>query len=118
MVSGNSVVWNKTNERHGLFRGFESCDVTHHSTPSACRKHTESRYGPKQGCPWVTLGSLCQELQHLSNVMVEIAHSIDHEVQSLSHFIAEQISVGFDQLMQGLLVEGTRADWVPPMRGA
>ena len=50
--------------------------------------------------------------------MVEIAHSIDHEVQSLSHFIAEQISVGFDQLMQGLLVEGTRADWVPPMRGA
>ena len=117
-MPGNSVVRDKTNERHGLLRGIESCDIADYGAPSAHRQYSESRYGTEQRSPRITLGSLCQELQHLSNVMVEIAHSIDHEVQSLSHFIAEQISVGFDQLMQGLLVEGTRADWVPPMRGA
>ena len=37
--------------------------------------------------------------------MVEIAHSIDHEVQCFGHFITESFSVGIDQLMQNLLVE-------------
>ena len=29
-MPGNSVVRDKTNERHGLFWGIESCDVTHY----------------------------------------------------------------------------------------
>ena len=104
-MPGNSVVWNKANERHGLFRRIESCDVSHYSEPAARRQYSESRYGTEQGSPRITLGSLCQELQHRSNVMVEITHPIDHEVQSGDHFITESLSVGIDQLMQNLLVE-------------
>ena len=104
-MPGNSVIRDKTNERHGLFWGIESCDVTHYSAPTARRQHSESRYGTEQGSPRITLGSLCQELQHRCNVMVEIMHPVDHEVQSLYHFITESLSVGIDQLMQSLLVE-------------
>ncbi len=64
--------------------------------------------------PRIALCSLCQELQHRSNVMVEITHPVDHEVQSLSHFTTESFSVGIDQLTQSLLVEGARADGEPP----
>ena len=104
-MPGNSVVRDKTNKRHGLFRGIESCDVTHYSAPTARCQHAESRYGTKQGSPRIALGSLSQELQHRSNVMVEITHPIDHEVQSGDHFITESLSVGINQLMQNLLVE-------------
>ncbi len=88
-MPGNSVIRDKTNERHGLFWGIESCDVTHYSASTARRQHSESRYGTEQGSPRITLGSLCQELQHRCNVMVEIMHPVDHEVQSLYHFITE-----------------------------
>ena len=44
-MPGNSVIRDKTNERHGLFWGIESCDVTHYSAPTARRQHSESRYG-------------------------------------------------------------------------
>ena len=104
-MPGNSVIRDKTNERHGLFWGIESCDVTHYSASTARRQHSESRYGTEQGSPRITLGSLCQELQHRCNVMVEIMHPVDHEVQSLYHFITESLSVGIDQLMQSLLGE-------------
>ncbi len=112
-MTGNSVVRNKTNERHGLFRGIESCDVAYYRAPTARRQHSESRYGTEQGSPRITLGSLCQELQHRCDVMVEITHPVDHEVQCFGHFIAESFSVGVDQLMQSLLVEGARADGEP-----
>ena len=46
--------------------------------------------------------------------MVEITHSVDHEVQSLYHFITESLSVGIDQLMQSLLVEGACTDGKSP----
>ena len=108
-MPGNSVIRDKTNERHGLFWGIESCDVTHYSASTARRQHSESRYGTEQGSPRITLGSLCQELQHRCNVMVEIMHPVDHEVQSLYHFITESLSVGIDQLMQSLLVEGAES---------
>ena len=104
-MTGNPVVRNKPNERHGLFRGFESCEVTNYSAPSARRQHSESRDGTQQGSPRITLGNLGQELQHGCNVMVEITHPVDHEVQSFDHFITESFSVGIDQLMQNLLVE-------------
>ena len=117
-MPGNSVVRNKTNERHGLLWGIESCDVTHYSAPTARRHHSESRYGTEQGSPRITLGSLCQKLQHRCDVMVKVTYPIDHEVQSLSHFITESFSVGIDQLMENLRVEGTRADGDPPMHGA
>ena len=42
------------------------------------------------------------------------SHPIDHEVQSLSHFITESFSVGIDQLMQNLLVEGARTNGETP----
>ena len=113
-MPSNSVVRNKTNERHGLFRGIESCDVSHYSAPSACRQHSEARYGTEQGSPRIALCSLCQEFQHRSNVTIETTHSVDHEVQSLSHFTTESFSVGIDQLTQSLLVEGARADGEPP----
>ena len=60
-MPGNSVIRDKTNERHGLFWRIESCDVTHYSAPTARRQHSESRYGTEQGSPRITLGSLCQE---------------------------------------------------------
>ena len=46
--------------------------------------------------------------------MVEITHPIDHEVQSFDHFITESFSVGIDQLMQNLLVEGARTNGESP----
>ena len=113
-MPGNSVSRDKTNERHGLFWGIESCDVTHYSASTARRQHSESRYGTEQGSPRITLGSLCQELQHRCNVMVEIMHPVDHEVQSLYHFITESLSIGIDQLMQSLLVEGACTDGKSP----
>ena len=113
-MPGNSVVRNTTNERHGLFRGIESCDVAYYRAPTARRQHSESRYGTEQGSPRITLGSLCQELQHRCDVMVKVTYPIDHEVQSLSHFITESFSVGIDQLMQNLLVEGARTNGETP----
>ena len=105
-MPGNSVIRDKTNERHGLFWGIESCDVTHYSAPTARRQHSESRYGTEQGSPRITLGSLCQELQHRCNVMVEIMHPVDHEVQSLYHFITESLSGVSGFLCLGRLFQG------------
>ena len=44
-MPGNSVVRDKTNERHGLLRGIESCDIADYGAPSAHRQYSESRYG-------------------------------------------------------------------------
>ena len=104
-MPGNSVVRDKTNERHGLLRGIESCDIADYGAPSARRQNSEARYGTEQRSPRIALGSLCQELQHRCNIMVEITHSIDHQMQCFGHFITESFSVGIDQLMQNLLVE-------------
>ena len=41
-MSGNSVVRDKTNERHGLLRGIESCDIANYGAPSARRQYFES----------------------------------------------------------------------------
>lgn len=46
--------------------------------------------------------------------MIEITHPVDYEVQCFGHFITESLLVGIDQLMQNLLVEGTRANGEPP----
>ena len=113
-MPGNSVVGDKANERHGLFRRFESCNVANYSAPSARRHYAESGYGTKQGSPRITLGNLGQELQYGCNVTVEITQPVDHEVQSFDHFITESFSVGIDQLMQNLLVEGARRSGESP----
>ena len=81
-MPGNSVIRDKTNERHGLFWGIESCDVTHYSAPTARRQHSESRYGTEQGSPRITLGSLCQELQHRCNLWT--THSCQARCQVFS----------------------------------
>ena len=47
-MPGNSVARDKTNERHGLLRGIESCDIADYGAPSARRQNSEARYGRKE----------------------------------------------------------------------
>lgn len=56
-MPSNSVVRNKTNERHGLFRGIESCDVG--ICQDTSKKLVRSLFipeEPQQGlCPYASL---------------------------------------------------------------